>query len=192
MAPYVTSWSAEYDLPCALVERPDRSIGHATELPGDRDRQGVLWKQVASHRGQGRPEFGKVHPLRQRRAMERLLCQVCGNPADQNSDGVLWLQVDHHDDWPGWPERMASTEPPICRPCAALSTRLCPALRRSGASAVRVREFPIVGVRGALYRPGALAPIAAQAGNFAYGDPALRRVQASALLRELRGCIREF
>lgn len=187
IAPYITAWSAEQDLPCRIVERPDRSIGYDDELATDRDLHGVLWAQTALRQGRGRPEFARVHPLRQRRAMELLLCQVCGNPADQNGDGVLWLLRDHRADWPSWPEGMASTEPPICLSCVSVARRLCPALRR-GAVAVRVRHFPIAGVRGAWYRPGALVPVAARADNFAYDDPSVRRVLASALIRELRGC----
>ncbi|MGW6931043.1 hypothetical protein ACWGE0_13335 [Lentzea sp. NPDC054927] len=120
--------------------------------------------------------------------MELLLCQVCGGPADRNDDGVLWLQRDHGDDWPQWPEGMASAEPPVCLPCVAVARRLCPALRR-GAVAVRVKEHPIAGVRGALYRQSVLVPTAVTAGNFAYDDPAVRRVVANALIRELRGCV---
>jgi hypothetical protein len=108
-------------------------------------------------------------------------------PADQTDEGVLWLLRDHRDDWRGWPEGMASVEPPICVPCVEVSLKLCPALRR-GAAAVRVREFPIVGVRGALYRKGVFAPIATEAVNVAYDDPAVRWLVASALVRELHDC----
>lgn len=187
IAPYITMWSAEQDLLCRLVERPGLGIGYADELPADRDAQGVLWRQTAAHHGLGRPEFGKVHPLRQRQAMERLLCQVCGGPADRTEEGVLWLMRDYRGDWPRWPEGMGSVEPPVCLPCVAMSLRLCPALRR-GAVAIRVREFPIAGVRGALYRKGPLTPIAAEVVNMPYDDPAVRRVLASALIRELRDC----
>lgn len=187
IAPYITAWSTEQDLPCALVERPDHSIGYVNELLTDRDRRGVLWRQTALRHRLGQPEFARVHPLRQRRAMELLLCQVCGGPADQTDDGVLWLQRDYSDDWPRWPEGMASVEPPICLPCIPVARRMCPALRR-GAVAVRVRECPVAGVRGVFYQQSVLAPTAATAGNFAYDDPAVRRVVASALIRELRDC----
>ncbi len=187
IAPYITAWSAEHDLPCVLVDRPDNRLGYAQELLSDRDSRGVLWRQTALHQGNGRPEFAKVHPLRQRRAMELLLCQVCGNAADQDDDGALWLLRDFRDDWPQWPEGMASAEPPVCRPCVSVSRRLCPSLRK-GVVAVRVRQCPVVGVRGSLYRPGTLAPVAVRAGDFPYDDPAIHRVLASALIRELRGC----
>lgn len=187
VAPYVTAWSAEKDLHCALVERPDGSIGYAKELLSDRDSHGVLWRQTRLRHQVGRPEFARVHPLRQRRAMELLLCQVCGGPADIDGDGVLWLLRDFRGDWPGWPEGMAATEPPVCLPCVPVALRSCPSLQR-GAVTVRVRHCPIAGVRGVLYRAGALAPTAATADNFVYDDPLIGRVLASALVRELRDC----
>lgn len=187
IAPYITTWSAEQDLPYRVVERPGLGIGFSDEALGDRDTRGVLWHRAAVRRGTGRPEFGKVHPLRQRRAMRKLLCQVCGGSADRTNAGVLWLMRDHRDDWPQWPDGMASVEPPTCAPCIALSRRLCPALRQ-GAVAVRVRQFEVVGVRGALYRSGLVAPVAIEAANLAYADPDVRWLVASALIRELRGC----
>lgn len=187
IAPYVTTWSTEQDLPYRVVERPGDGIGFSDETLGDRDSRGVLWHRAAVRHGVGRPEFGKVHPLRQRRAMRKLLCQVCAGPADRNNDGVLWLLRNHRDDWPGWPDGMACTEPPVCMPCVAVSLRSCPALRR-GAAAVRVRQFDVVGVRGALYRRGPIAPLAVEAANLAYDDPDVRWLVASALIRELRDC----
>ncbi|MDX8035225.1 hypothetical protein SK803_33855 [Lentzea sp. BCCO 10_0856] len=185
ISPYITAWTAEQDLPNRIVQR--RGIGYATELQTDRDLNGVLWQQTPQRQGSGRPEFGRAHPLRQRRAMELLLCQVCGGPASRTGDGVLWLHRDHRDDWPGWPEGMASVEPPVCASCVAVSLRHCPALRK-GAVAVSVRDFPIAGVRGLLHRPGVWAPAPVSVVNMAYEDPAVRWVQASALVRELRGC----
>jgi hypothetical protein len=187
IAPYITSWSAEQDLPSKLVERQGFGISYADELFGDRDEKGVLWQRAALRHEVGRPEFGKVHPSRQRRAMRKLLCQVCARPADRNEDGVLWLLRNYRDDWPGWPDGMACTEPPVCVPCVALSLRLCPALRR-GAVAVRVRQFEVAGVRGALYRSGPVAPIAVEAANLSYDDPDVHWLVASALIRELRDC----
>jgi hypothetical protein len=187
IAPYITTWSAEQEIPSRVVERPGYGIGYADELLGDRDARGVLWQRPAVRHQVGRPEFGKVHPLRQRRAMRRLLCQVCAEPADRNDDGVLWLLRDYQDDWPSWPDGMACTEPPVCVPCVAVSLRLCPALRR-GAVAVRVQEFEVAGVRGALYRKGMFGPVAVEDVNLAYDDPDTRWVVASALIRELQGC----
>ncbi|SDG18844.1 hypothetical protein SAMN05216553_10686 [Lentzea fradiae] len=182
IAPYITSWSAEQDLPYRLMERPGLGIGYADESFGDRDAKGVLWQRAAVRHGVGKPEFGKVHPLRQRRAMRQLLCQVCAGPADRNDDGVLWLLRDYRSDWPGWPNGMGCNEPPVCMPCVAISLRLCPALRR-GAVAIRARKFDVAGVRGALYRAGA-----AQEASLAYDDPDVRWLVASALIRKLHCC----
>jgi len=188
VAPYVTARSVEQDLQCSLVVRPGGlGVGYANELPDDRDDRGVLWRKVAERHGEGRPEFARVHPARQRRAMTRLLCQVCGGSADRSGDGVLWLMRDHREDWPRWPEGMASVEPPVCAGCVAISVRRCPALQR-GAVAVRVRDFAVAGVRGTLYRPGSFAPVPVGWANLAYGDPGIHWMVAVALIRELRGC----
>jgi hypothetical protein len=188
IAPYVTAWSVEQDLQCSPVARPHGlGIGYANELPGDRDDHGVLWRRVSERHEEGMPEFGRVHPARQRRAMSGLMCQVCAGPADRTGGGVLWLMRDHSGDWPRWPEGMASVEPPVCVRCVAVSLRRCPALQR-GAVAVRVRKSAVVGVWGTLYRPGAFAPIPAEAARLAYGDPKTRWMVAVALIRELREC----
>jgi hypothetical protein len=169
------------------VERLGFGIAYLDETMVDRDDKGVLWHRSASRPGHGRPEFGQVHSLRQRRAMRRLLCQVCAGPADRTEDGVLWLLKDHRDDWAHWPEGMGVTEPPVCLPCVRTSVLLCPALRK-GAVAVRVRDCPVAGVRGALYRSGGLSPVLVGDTTMAFEDPAIRWVRAMNLVRELREC----
>ncbi len=183
VAPYVTTWSAEQAPRSVLVARPD-GIGYADESVYDRDEHGVLWERKPLRRGVGRPLFAEVHPLRQRRAMRRLLCQVCGGPADQSDYGVLWLLQDHREDWPGWPNRMGVTEPPVCVPCVGLSVRLCPALRRR-AVVVRVGSCPVAGVGGVLYEPG-FPPVAVGPASVELDDePAIRWVIAAHLIRRL-------
>jgi hypothetical protein len=142
---------------------------------------------MPSRPGVGRPEFGQVHALRQRRAMQRLLCQVCAGPADQTEDGVLWLLRDYQGDWPSWPNGMGVVDPPVCAACVGLLLRLCPALRR-GAVLVRAGRFPVAGVRGALYRGGP-TPEAVKPALVAFEDPAIRWVRATNLVRELRECV---
>jgi hypothetical protein len=95
LVPYVTSWTTETDMPFEVVYRRGGGIACADEIVADRDELGILWTRTYSRQRDGRPEFGKVHSLRQRRAMRRLLCQVCGEPADQSDDGVLWLLPDY-------------------------------------------------------------------------------------------------
>jgi len=119
--PYITSWSEEQKLPAEIVMRSSMGIGfgiaYADENSTDRDRDGILWTRRNLRHGHGRPQFGKIHSLRQRRAMRRLLCQVCAQPADRNEDGVLWLLPDYYQEAEGWPENYDLAEPPICLAC---------------------------------------------------------------------------
>ncbi|WP_399086673.1 hypothetical protein ACGH2B_08810 [Streptomyces sp. BBFR2] len=181
--PYITRWSAERHPPLRLVEKRG-GIGYADEKPYDRDTRGVLWSRTPSIPGKGRPQFGEVHTLRQHRAMAELLCQVCGGPADRNAEGVLWLLGEDPHDRTSWPAELLTTHPPLCRPCAAASLRICPHLRQR-CVALRVRSFRPVGVRGALYRPGLAAPLPVGAVGVAYGDPRIRWVRAGQLIMRL-------
>jgi hypothetical protein len=187
VTPYITAWSAEKDPPVMLVERPAGGIAYWDEAMGDRDRHDVLWFRTPYRLGQGQPVFGQVHPVRQRRTMQRLLCQVCAGPADKTQDGVLWLLKDHREDWPSWPDGMGVTEPPICVPCVRTSIRMCPALRK-GAALVRAGSFVVAGVHGTLYR-GSPKLAAVGAATVTFEDPAIRWVRAVSLVRELRDCV---
>jgi hypothetical protein len=184
--PYVTRWSGEQDGPMPMVVRRDRrGIAYANERRYDRDENGVLWMRTLSEPGKGRPQFGKIHSLRQRLAMGRLLCQVCGGPADWNADGVLWL-IDAAPDDPSLgrgPEHTA--HPPVCLPCARTSLRLCPHLRRASV-AIRVRDVAPAGVSGAVYVPAHPKPVAVDAMDFRDGDPRLAWMLGSQLIMELR------
>jgi len=119
--------------------------------------------------------------------MRLLLCQVCGQPADRNDDGVLWLLPDYYQEAEGWPENYDLAEPPICRSCVPVATRLCPALRR-GHLGIRARHAPVCGVRGLVYRPS--RPVPALAGDYEvrYDNPTIRWTVADQLLRTLQDC----
>ena len=185
VAPYVTAWSAE-QAPSSVLVAHAGGIGYADEIRFDRDEYGVLWRRMSLRHGVGRPLFAEMHPLRQRRAMRRLLCQVCAGPADHTSDGVLWLLQDHREDWPDWPNRMGVTEPPVCLSCVHTSVRLCPALRQ-GAVTVRARRFPVSGVQGGLYT-GDRSPVLVGNVVVSFDNPAIRWVRAASLARELGDC----
>ncbi len=187
LVPYITTWSTEKLIPTTVVAHPRSGIAFADETLGDRDERGVLWQRRPSQPGSGRPLFGQVHPLRQRRAMRRLLCQVCGGPADHTDRGVLWVLKDHRDDWPNWPEQMAVTEPPICVPCVRTSTRHCPALRKGNVT-VRVRHSTVSGVYGTYYHPGKPFPSQTASTILTFDDPAIRWICAGQLVRGLFDC----
>lgn len=185
VAPYITSWSEE-DTPSPWLLARRGRLSYVDEVITDRDRHGVLWSRPLLRPGVGRPLFGTVHPLRQRRAMSRLLCQVCAGPADRTEDGVLFVLKDHRQDWLGWPEEMAVTEPPICLVCVRLSARVCPALRR-GAVLVRAGRYEVVGVHGELYT-GRREVRAVGSVTVSYDNPAAQWVKAQYLVRELWDC----
>jgi hypothetical protein len=182
--PYITKWSTERTSTARVVQRR-RGIGYAQERPGDRDRYGVLWTRVTSRPGEGRPEFGSVHARRQRRAMRLLLCQVCGGPADRNADGVLWLIGQDAGELAPSPDPLLTPHPPVCARCAARSVAVCPHLRRQHV-ALRVREFDVVGVRGALYRPAHPHPVKVAAVGIALDDPRIRWLRAGQVIVSLR------
>ncbi|MEW1724269.1 hypothetical protein [Streptomyces sp. NPDC093109] len=182
--PYITKWSAE-EAPALRVVAKGRGIGYADERPYDRDSNGVLWTRVPALPGKGRPEFGRVHALRQQRAIRELLCQVCGRPADRDSDGVLWLLGEDPGDPGFWTTDLNTTHPPLCMPCAVKSVRSCPHLRERYVP-LRARAFELAGVRGAFYRPGYPAPVATEVTEVAFGDPRIHWLRAGQLIMRLR------
>ncbi|AUH40472.1 hypothetical protein [Streptomyces sp. CMB-StM0423] len=185
--PYVARWTGEDRLSEPLVIHNFRRIAYAYEHDLDRDSMGVLWARRPLRRGVGRPQLGHIHPQRQRRAMLRLLCQVCAVPAHEDESGVLWLLEDHSE-VPGWPENEVTVHPPVCAPCAEKSPVWCRHLREGGAALVRVRHPDIDGVYGLSYRPDGEHAVPAGEVTVAYDDPAAAWVLASQMTRALRGC----
>lgn len=188
--PYISAWTGEQTGASdseKIIERPGVGIAYSDETIHDRDEYGVLWNRTPSRIGVGRPLFKEVHPLRQRHAMRRLLCQICARPADRTAQGVLWLLADHRHDWAGWPEGVGNAHPPLCQECARVSVRLCPYLRRSHV-ALRARHCPIEGVSGGRYRSTLAGPVLTKVDVLAYDDPGTRWLQASQLVRTLYDC----
>lgn len=188
VVPYVATWSAEERTDPPVVERPSGlGIAYADETPADRDSRGVLWDRFTLRPGQGRPRYAQIHPARQRRAMRKLICQVCGAPADTTDDGVLWLFPAEPDPRPEWPNGATATEPPICLPCLHLSLRVCPALRK-GHLAVRAGKFPLHGISGTRYRTARPTPVPLVETTVAFHDPVIHWTLAAKLARELDEC----
>lgn len=177
--PYIASWTGEKTTPATVIRLSTGRIGYVDEMVPDRDRWGVLWMRSVSRIGAGRPLFATLHPWRQRRAMLRLLCQVCAQPADQTEQGTLWLLR------PGPVTDVVTSQPPVCRECARISVRMCPALR-PGHVAFRARSR-VCGVSGVVYRPigrSGLVPTACP-DVVPLGDPVLAWTQAAQLSRML-------
>jgi hypothetical protein len=187
VVPYIGSWTGEANCSTQVVRRPDNGIGYLDETILDRDQWDVLWTRIGSRVGVGNPLFKKLHPVRQRRAMSRLLCQVCAQPADHTEHGTLWLVPgDEVGGWADWPEQMTTIHPPLCLACARISVRMCPALR-SGSVAVRAHSR-LRGVNGVVFEPAGRYPglaVTDRAEVIPYEDPEVAWVQAVLLARLL-------
>lgn len=151
--PYIAAWSNEH-LPQPTIVTVADGIAFGDGLGTDghahgRDSAGVLWTRWALRQGDGKPEFKVVHAPRQKRAMRKLLCQVCGGPSDENEQGRLWLLEDNRH-VEGWPEEEITTHPPVCLTCAPLAARLCTHLQ-DNVVAVRAGRVDIDCVYGDVY-----------------------------------------
>lgn len=177
--PYITAWDSEQAIHPRVVTR-GAGIGYTDETAYDRDADRILWSRVSSSPGKGRPEFGRVHSLRQRRAMRKLLCQVCGRPADRDESGVLWLLGEDADD-------LTTTHPPLCMLCAAQSARICPYLR-TRYTAVRAQDCTPIGVQGVIYRSGPPFPAPDTHGGVLFGAWRIPWTRATQLIVRLDRC----
>jgi hypothetical protein len=188
--PFIATWSGERPFQRTVVYSGQGGIAYADETPDDRDQHGVLWIGRAPGRGVGRPQYGDVHPDRQRSAMQYLLCQVCGQPADRDDRGVLWVVEDHRGDWEGWPEGLLTTHPPLCLPCAGAAVKMCPHLGNGRIVALRVAESEACAVYGRIWSSSAFGrPVRTGVADvIAFGTPAVRWVLAGQLVRSLHGC----
>ncbi|MEE1838106.1 hypothetical protein [Streptomyces sp. SP17KL33] len=189
--PDIAAWSGER-LPPQNVVIANDGIAFASQVGLNgfalgRDTHGALWQRWALRQGDGRPDLGKVHGPRQRRAMRKFLCQVCGGPSDENEQGRLYLLEDYQGT-EGWPEGEVTTHPPLCRAHAPLAARLCPHLR-GRVVAVRARDVSVDGVHGMVYKRGnGLVPIATKKQVVFHGDWRIRWTLANQLAVTLRDC----
>lgn len=183
--PYIATWTAELTAQPEVTVRRSR-LAYLNERPYDRDSNGTLWRRIPHMPGKGKPLFAKVHFLRQRQAMQALLCQVCGQPARKGDtgDGVLWLLGEDPDDRSTWPTDMVTGQPPVCLSCAWLSVSACPHLRKQY-TAVRVHRYALAGVHGVLYRPSYPNPVPYDVGGLDFGDRRMPWLQASQLRMRL-------
>ena len=115
--PYTVAWSAETLFsvkPCPF------SDGH-------------LAISQNSAPGQGQPVFKRVHWNRQREAVRKLLCGVCGRPTTDDNRWIFAtaLPVDKPDgNWAG-------AEPPVHLACAERARAACPFISKHGLEPVR-------------------------------------------------------
>jgi hypothetical protein len=156
--PWISPWSGEARADHQIVRRRGGpGIGYVDEGLGDR-ADDVLWVRMPSAPGLGTPRFAGVHALRQRRAMDRMLCQVCGGATiGERADGrTLWLV--HSTTGRPIAEGERTAAPPVHEACAREAVRDCPHLLR-GWTAALVGGAPSWGVAGILYDRATLLPL---------------------------------
>ncbi len=110
--PNTASWSAEerfFIAPCPLF-----------------GGQPALCQDVAQ--GEGKPLFGKPHSQRQREAIARCLCDLCGRPMKVCTKVSLSHARPQPHGANGW--AILQVDPMLHKACAAESVRFCPSLRR--------------------------------------------------------------
>ncbi|WP_331719489.1 hypothetical protein [Streptomyces sp. NBC_01174] len=186
--PYIAPWDTEPMLRPPLARRRGRNgqwiLCYRDETPYDRDSFGALWTRQALARGRGVPDFAAVHALRQRQAMSRLLCQVCGRDTlTDTPDRQLHIMADT-----GQPvaEGELTTSPPVCLPCARIAVRMCPHLR-SGHVAAWVELPQAWGVYGLQYDLTTLAPVDTGPIEVGYDDARIQWTIAARHVSILRG-----
>lgn len=187
VVPYIGTWTGEKRCGLQFGWRGER-LGYIDETPFDRDQWGVLWQRYSLAIGVGRPLYTHVHPLRQRRVMSQLLCQVCAQAADHNEEGTLWLLPAEEAASFDASDGLMIKHPPLCLSCARISVRVCPGMRPNYV-AVRAHSA-VCGVIGTVYRPLDHEPwmevdTAYPADPVLFDDPAILRTQAHQLARVL-------
>ncbi|NEC73911.1 hypothetical protein [Streptomyces rochei] len=157
--PYIAPWTGEIRAQPRLERRPlnrGGGIAYADEHRLYDRHAGILWLRMGAVRGAGTPILAGVNSQRQRQAMDRQLCQVCGETTYGRPDGThLYLLAERE----GRPitEGEQTASPPIHEDCAAEALRDCPHLRE-GAVAARVERPEPWGIAGMLHDPATLAP----------------------------------
>ncbi|MBL1108504.1 hypothetical protein JK361_28620 [Streptomyces sp. 5-8] len=159
--PHITAWSREQvpPQPLAVIHgHGGRGLGFEDEVSHIDRHYDVPWMRMPATRG-GHPRYENVHALRQRQAMSRLLCQMCGGPTlgTRRDERSLFLVASAG----GRPiaDGELTTSPPTHAVCARLALEHCPPLRRRGWAAALVEHTPVWGVSGLLYHPQSLEPV---------------------------------
>ena len=157
--PYITAYEDEI-VPCDLAFVPDREatdglrLSYTDAVPQDR-MLGVLWARQGLGR-LGKPQWKLVNTIRQRNAMLRLLCQVCGQPAAGADGRVPWVLADDPDDTAK--SKGYTNAPPTCAACIPEALVACPRLRR-GAAVYTVGSAEPYGVLADTFWPSGGGPV---------------------------------
>lgn len=160
--PWVARWSGEKTNDAYVVQVVKSkdaynlrvAYEHGEEI---REKSGVLWQREGIARG-GDPMFGDVSTYRQRLAMTRRKCQVCGSAIEKSDKGTIpWIiekfeitasELQAKAAGQDWRDFHITTTPPVCEDCVPLALSLCPHLKKHGAQILDVLDYEIWGVFG--------------------------------------------
>lgn len=118
------------------------------------DEHGIRWQPEAVTRA-GTPLFGELNTYRQRMAMRRARCQICGQAMPR--ENMSWLMAASQ--WQPGPVDGLTTNPPTCETCIPLSLAVCPFMSKRNRSEdhavyrLTVRRWGIWGALGTLALP---------------------------------------
>jgi hypothetical protein len=131
--PYTVSWSGEEEI-------------YLGNCPSSK-RLSIC--QV-SNRGAGKPKFGAPHMMRQREAIAKCLCDLCGKSI-RNSTKVSLSQA-RPQGHAASPFDILQVEPLLHRKCAAICMEWCPSLKSQLARGdLKIRQVQSHGCQFALY-----------------------------------------
>lgn len=141
--PWVTRWTGEiapdrYE----IASTPDGRITYAAGLNNydPRDPK-ILWQREGIMRG-GEPEWANVSTYRQRAAMRRRLCQVCGTKI---ADGpIRWLMPPDGLEQYRTPDGEVvniTMSAPTCDGCVDVALNHCPHMVGAGAMILTVEDY---------------------------------------------------
>jgi len=148
VVPWVTRWSGERSKDeVQLSLNPDTqelTLGYPDGQGESREPSGILWQREGLSRS-GVPEYSQVNTYRQRSAMRKFLCQVCGHKINERP--IQWLlakeNIDHTESG-----TVLTMSAPTCSSCIPVAQALCPHLNTHGWVIAKVLEYRLYGVYG--------------------------------------------
>lgn len=147
--PWITRWTEETSKERYSYQTSVNKDGllRIAYTDGKENREGdLLWQREGINR-QGVPEFKVVSTYRQRSALRKCLCQVCGKKITDRP--IPWLvpilegTIEYVDD-----DTPITIQAPTCTECVDLALKLCPHLKAQGYQLLMVEDYELWGVFG--------------------------------------------